>query len=250
MAHILERYFTNTPDVDVTDRLAEGLLLTVIRATKQALLKPDDYDARAQLMWAGTLAHNNTVGVGRVGDWASHQIEHELSGLYDVAHGAGLAVVFPAWMRYTLSHNPTRFAQLAARVWGASLDFDHPERTALEGIERFEAFLTGIGMPVTLTALGAKREDIPFLAKKTKRGPDGKTGNFVKLTRRTSKRFSGSPTAELSGSEKRRLVSLRFSIMKQADEGEGGWGVGSPACFPDGRPHRPLLRRSPGWGLL
>ena len=181
MAHILERYFTNTPDVDVTDRLCEALLLTVIRAAKQALKTPDDYDARAQLMWAGTLAHNNTCGVGRVGDWASHQIEHELSGLYDVAHGAGLAVVLPAWMRYTLPHDPARFAQLASRVWGVSLDLTHPERTALEGIERFENFLSSIGMPITLRELGAKAEDIPFLAGKTRRGPDGKTGNFVKL---------------------------------------------------------------------
>jgi alcohol dehydrogenase YqhD (iron-dependent ADH family) len=181
MAHILERYFTNTEDVDVTDRLCEALLLTVIRAAKQALKSPGDYDARAQLMWAGTLAHNNTCGVGRVGDWASHQIEHELSGLYDVAHGAGLAVVLPAWMRYTLPHDPVRFAQLASRVWGVSLDLQYPERTALEGIERFEDFLRGIGMPVTLRELGAKAEDIPFLAGKTRRGPDGKTGNFVKL---------------------------------------------------------------------
>ncbi len=119
MAHILERYFTNTPDVDVTDRLAEALLTTVIRAARRALTVPDDYDARAQLMWAGTLAHNNTVGVGRVGDWASHQIEHELSALYDVAHGAGLAVVLPAWMRFTLPHDPNRFALLASRVWAA-----------------------------------------------------------------------------------------------------------------------------------
>ena len=181
MAHILERYFTNTPDVDVTDRLCEALLLTVIRAAKQALKTPDDYDARAQLMWAGTLAHNNTCGVGRVGDWASHQIEHELSGLYDVAHGAGLAVVLPAWMRYALPHDPARFAQLASRVWGVSLDLTHPERAALEGIERFENFLSSIGMPITLRELGAKAEDIPFLAGKTRRGPDGKTGNFVKL---------------------------------------------------------------------
>ncbi len=181
MAHILERYFTNTKDVDVTDRLCEALLLTVIRAAKRAMQKPDDYDARAQLMWAGTLAHNNTCGVGRVGDWASHQIEHELSALYDVAHGAGLAVVLPAWMRYALPHDPNRFAQLAVRVWGCSLDFDHPEHTALEGIERFEDFLRGIGMPITLSELGAKSQDIPALARKTKRGPDGKTGNFIKL---------------------------------------------------------------------
>lgn len=181
MAHILERYFTNTTDVDVTDRLCEALLLTVIPAVKRALRNPEDYDARAQLMWAGTLAHNNTCGVGRTGDWASHQIEHELSGLYDVAHGAGLAVVFPAWMRFTMSHDVNRFAQLAVRVWGAEMDFQHPERTALEGIERFEQFLLDIGMPVTLKELGADPKDIPFLAQKTRRGPDGKTGNFVKL---------------------------------------------------------------------
>jgi alcohol dehydrogenase YqhD (iron-dependent ADH family) len=181
MAHIFERYFTNTPDVDVTDRLCEALLLTVTRAVRRALEKPDDYDSRAQLMWAGTLAHNNTAGVGRVGDWASHQIEHELSALYDVAHGAGLAVVLPAWMRFVLEHDPNRFAQLAVRVWGCSMDFADPARTALEGIERFEAFLKSIGMPITLGELGAKTEDIPALARKTRRGPDGKTGQFVKL---------------------------------------------------------------------
>lgn len=181
MSHVLERYFTNTQDVDVTDRLCEALLLTVIRAAKQALKSPSDYDARAQLMWAGTLAHNNTCGVGRVGDWASHQIEQVLSGVYDVAHGAGLAVVLPAWMRYTLPHDPNRFALLASRVWGCSLDINHPERTALEGIERFEDFLRSIGMPSTLKDLGAKEEDIPMLARRTRRGPDGMTGNFMKL---------------------------------------------------------------------
>ncbi|MEG0145819.1 MAG: iron-containing alcohol dehydrogenase, partial [Clostridia bacterium] len=138
---IFERYFTNTQAVEVTDRIAEGLLHTVIYAGRAVMENPNDLDARAQLMWAGTLAHNNTCGVGREGDWASHQIEHELSGLYDVAHGAGLAVVMPAWMRYTMAHDVMRFAQVATRVWGCEMDFDHPERTALGGIERYEAFL-------------------------------------------------------------------------------------------------------------
>ncbi len=181
MAHILERYFTDTPNVDVTDRIAEGLLLSVIRAGKAAIEDPEDYEARAALMWAGTLAHNNTCGVGRVGDWASHQIEHELSGLYDVAHGAGLAVVLPAWMRYTLSHNPMRFAQLAVRVWGCEMDFANPEMTALGGIERFETFLKTIGMPLTLKELNIKAEDIPFMAGNTKKNNQGKTGFFVPL---------------------------------------------------------------------
>ena len=181
MAHVLERYFTNSPDVDVTDRLCEALLLTVMRAARQALLVPDDYDARAQLMWAGTLAHNNTCGVGRQGDWASHQIEHELSGLYDVAHGAGLAVVLPAWMRYTMSHDVNRFAQLAVRVFGCEMDFAYPERTALEGISRFESFLREIGMPTTLSELSAKTEDIPYLAAHTKRPNGAYCGFFVPL---------------------------------------------------------------------
>ena len=182
MAHILERYFTNTPDVDVTDRIAEGLLLSILRAAPVAMADPNDYDARAQLMWAGTLAHNNTCGVGREGDFASHQIEHELSALYDVAHGAGLAVVFPAWMRYTMNHNVMRFAQIAARVWGCSMDFEYPERTALEGIVRLEKFLTDIGMPITFAELGAEAKDIPFLAKNTKKSNNGNTGFFVPLS--------------------------------------------------------------------
>ena len=136
---------------------------------------------QAQIMWAGTLAHNDTCGVGRLGDWASHQIEHELSALYDVAHGAGLAVVFPAWMRYNLDHDVNRFAQFAVNVYGVEMNFSNPRETALRGIERHEAFLKSIGMPITLQELGAKTEDIPYLAKNVKRGPDGKTGQFVKL---------------------------------------------------------------------
>lgn len=181
MAHILERYFTNTPSVDVTDRLCEALLLTVIAAAPKAIANPQDYEARAQLMWASTLAHNNTCGVGREQDWASHQIEHELSGLYDVAHGAGLAVVMPAWMRYTVGHQTQRFCQLATRVWGCQMDYEHPENTAMEGIQRFEQFLRDIGMPVTFKELGAKGQDIPFLAQHTKRTNGEKCGFFVPL---------------------------------------------------------------------
>lgn len=181
MAHILERYFTNTAGVEVTDRIAEGLLLTIIEAGRIAMKEPADYNARAQLMWAGTLAHNNTCGVGREGDWASHQIEHELSGLYDVAHGAGLAVVLPAWMRYTLKHDPKRFAQLAVRVWGVAPGADD-EATGLKGIEAFEAFLTEIDMPVTFAQLGAQGSDIPYLAEHTKRNNGGThCGFFVPL---------------------------------------------------------------------
>ena len=181
MAHVLERYFTNEPGVDLTDRLCEAVLSAVIDAAPVAMKDPTNYDARAQLMWASTLAHNNSVGVGREGDWASHQIEHELSGLYDVAHGAGLAVVLPAWMRYQLDHDPARFAQLAVRVWGCDMDFHHPERTGLQGIERFEQFLRDLGMPLTLRELGARGEDIPAIAAKVKRTNGDCVGFFRPL---------------------------------------------------------------------
>ena len=181
MAHVLERYFTNETGVDLTDRLCEAVLGAVIKAAPQAIAHPDDYEARAQLMWASTLAHNDSCGLGREGDWASHQIEHELSAKYDVAHGAGLAVVFPAWMRCQLDHDPARFAQLAVRVWGCDMDFAHPERTGLQGIERFEQFLASIGMPLTLAQLGVDSADIPALAAGTKRNNGDRLGFFRPL---------------------------------------------------------------------
>ena len=183
LAHIMERYFTCEPEVDLTDRMAEGAMQAVIRAVKIAVKDPASYDAQAQLMWGSTIAHNDTVGVGRVQDFGSHQIEHELSALYDVAHGAGLAVVFPAWMRYHMNKNVMRFAQFAVRVYNCEMDFEHPENTALAGIEAHEAFLRSIGMPVTMKELGAKTEDIPFLAGKTKKNnPDGTTGGVFHMT--------------------------------------------------------------------
>ena len=181
MAHVLERYFTNERGVDLTDRLCEAILSAVASAAPVALANPTDYDARAQLMWAGMLAHNNSCGVGREADFASHQIEHELSAMYDVAHGAGLAVVFPAWMRFQLDHDPSRFAQFAVRVWGCEMDFHRPERAALAGIERFEAFLKSIGMPLTFAEIGADPADIPELARKVKKSPAGTTGAFRPL---------------------------------------------------------------------
>ncbi len=182
MAHVLERYFTNTTEVEITDRLAEAVLLTMIKEGPKALENPNDYGARANIMWAGMVAHNDTVGVGREQDWASHNIEHELSALYDVAHGAGLAVIFPAWMKYVMKHDINRFAQFAVRVWNVPMDFANPEATALEGIRRFEEFLTSIGMPINFEQLGAKEEDISKLVEKLGLGNEGTLGGFVKLT--------------------------------------------------------------------
>lgn len=183
LAHIMERYFTNTTGVDLTDRLCEGAMKAIIRAALDVKENPRDYDARANLMWAGTIAHNGSLGVGREEDWASHSIEHELSALYDVAHGAGLAVVFPNWMRYTIDRNIQRFAQFAVRVWNCEMNFEDPRATALEGISRLQDFFRSIDMPLTFADIGAKEEDIPLMTQKAKSDAEGLLGNYVRLTK-------------------------------------------------------------------
>lgn len=181
-AHICERYFTNTQDVELTDRLCEALMKTILAAAPRAVAQPDDYSARADLMWAGMLAHNNSCGVGRDQDWASHQIEHELSALYDCAHGAGLAVVMPAWMEYVMDHDVTRFARFGVEVFGCQMDYAHPERTARDGIVRLKAFFRALGMPTTLAELGIKAEDIPALVTHRAEKPNAfPFGGFVKI---------------------------------------------------------------------
>lgn len=181
MAHVFERYFTNTKEVEITDRLCEAVLMTMLRETPRVIADPKNYDARANIMWAGMVAHNNIVGVGREQDWNSHGLEHELSGLYDCAHGAGLAVIMPAWMEFVCKHDVMRFCQMATRVFGVDMDFTDPEKTAREGIRRFRTFLHSIGMPINFAELGAKEEDIPVLVEKLGVG-DGRTGGFVHLS--------------------------------------------------------------------
>ena len=182
-AHLFERYFTTTKEVEVTDRMIEALLLTMIHESPRVIADPNNYEARANIMWAGMMAHNNSCGVGRSQDWASHDIEHELSAVYDCAHGAGLAVVFPAWMTYVYKKDVMRFAQLATRVWGCQMDFANPEKTALEGIEALRRFLKSIGMPSNFAELGAKKEDIPHMAHTACYGDgrSGRLGGFVSL---------------------------------------------------------------------
>ena len=184
MAHLYERYLTNTKDVEVTDRLIEGLLLTMRHEAPRVIADPHNYEARANIMWAGMVAHNHICGVGRSQDWNSHVIEHELSALYDCAHGAGLAVTMPAVFKYVMNHDVNRFAKVATRVWGCEMDFDHPEVTALEGINAFQNFLISLGMPKNFEELGAKEEDIPKLAEICCRGDgrDGTISGFVTLT--------------------------------------------------------------------
>ncbi len=181
MAHVLERYFTNTKNVAITDHLCEAVLNTVKEEIPKVLDNANDYDAQANVMWAGMVAHNNICGVGREQDWATHDLEHELSALYDVAHGAGLAVMFPAWMRYNVDHDVNRFANLAVRVWGCQMNESDPKATAMEGIDCFVKFLSSIGMPVTFGELGAKEDDIPKLVKKLGVTSHKSIGSFVEL---------------------------------------------------------------------
>ncbi len=181
MAHVFERYFTNTREVEITDRLCEAVLCTMVREVPRVIAEPDNYEARANIMWAGMVAHNNIVGVGREQDWNSHGLEHELSALYDCAHGAGLAVMMPAWMEFVYKHDVMRFCQMAVRVFGCTMNFDDPEGTAVAGIRAFRRFLHDIGMPINFAELGAKQEDIPLMTEKFMNGRD-KTGGFVKLT--------------------------------------------------------------------
>ena len=184
IAHLYERYLTNTREVEVTDRLIEALLLTMVHEGPRVIKDPHNYAARANIMWAGMMAHNKSVGVGRSQDWSSHEIEHELSALYDCAHGAGLAVVMPAVFTYNLHHDVMRFAQVAHRVWGCPMDFANPEATAREGIEALRRFLISIGMPRNFAELGAKEEDIPYLAKTLcyGNGRQGSISGFVTLS--------------------------------------------------------------------
>ena len=184
IAHLYERYLTNTKDVEVTDRMIEALILTMKTEAPKVIANLQDYEARANIMWAGMVAHNNVVGVGRSQDWTSHQIEHELSALYDCAHGAGLAVTMPAVFTYNCMHDVMRFAQIAVRVWGCQMDFANPERTAREGIEALRSFLISIGMPKNFEELGAKEADIEKLAYTCcygKGNEGGKIGGFVTL---------------------------------------------------------------------
>jgi hypothetical protein len=182
MAHIFERYFTTSTEVETTDRLCEALLLTMIKEGPVAVKDPTNYGARANIMWAGTVAHNDIIGSGRTQDWNSHGLEHELSGLYDCAHGAGLAVIMPAWMEYVYPTNVMRFCEVATRVWGIQMDFEHPEKTAMAGILAFKNYLSGIGMPVSFKEIGARKEDIPVLVERLGIG-DGTRAGFKTLNR-------------------------------------------------------------------
>jgi len=180
MAHIMERYFTKVQHVELTDELCEGALRTIIRNAGKIFSGGEkNYDARAEIMWAGTLAHNGLLDTGRIGDWASHALDHELSALFELAHGAGLAIIFPAWLRYNIKEDTPRLARFAAKVWGVDGAFYDYEQAALEGVSRMENFFRSIGMPVRFADANIDPTKIPEMSKRAVHF--GAIGNYRKL---------------------------------------------------------------------
>ena len=180
MAHIFERYFSNTPEVEITDRVAEGVLKAIIAEAPRVMAEPENYEARANIMWSGTLAHNGICGTGRQEDWVSHFMEHEISAVYGVTHGAGLAVMFPAWMTFMAQNHPVKVAQFARRVF----DIVEADGTiaALKGIEVLKRFYTSIGLPVTFAQLGVENPDIDLLVAKLHENKGETIGGYYRLT--------------------------------------------------------------------
>lgn len=179
MAHIFERYFSNTEEVEVTDRVAEGVLKAIITTAPKVMERPDDYDARANIMWAGTLAHNGICGTGRREDWVSHFMEHEVSAVYGVTHGAGLAVIIPAWMTFMAKHHPGKIAQFGRRVFGVT---SHDDSTAaMETVISLKAFFGSLGLPVTFAELGVEHPDIELLVKKLHENKGVEIGGYYRL---------------------------------------------------------------------
>ncbi|MDA3931760.1 MAG: iron-containing alcohol dehydrogenase [Tenericutes bacterium] len=189
MGHIFERYLTKSENTLFIDRLAEGTLVSIIEAGKKLMDEPTNYDARAIICWAGTIAHNGFFGVGRVEDWASHGLEHELSALYDVTHGAGLSVIYPAYMKYTLEEDIEKYKRFAIKVFGVDSTNKTDMQIALEGISELESFYEEMGMPTRFEGIGAKEEDIDKLVNKLQENAGKTFGNFKKLTMEDAKKI-------------------------------------------------------------
>ncbi|MDR3139549.1 MAG: iron-containing alcohol dehydrogenase [Treponema sp.] len=173
MSHIFERYFTNTLHTDLTDGLCESALKTIMGNALKVIKDPRDYDAWAEVGFGGTVAHNGLLGMGRAQDWACHGMEHELSAYYDVAHGAGLAVLTPGWMAYVYKDNPNMFLQFAVKVMGVEKSFREPEEIIREGIARLGDFFKKMGLPARLSELGIGEEKLELMAKKCSGAADG-----------------------------------------------------------------------------
>lgn len=181
-AHCLERYFSDTPDCELTDRMLEAVMLTMLKEGRRVMKNPNDYEARANIMWAAMVAQNNITGVGRAQDWGTHHMDNEIGINYGASHGAGLALLFPYWMEYAIkAKGPEKFVKFATRIFGCQNDFEHPEVTAMEGVKLLRAFFDELGMPNSISSLGGKPEDIPGMVENMFYGAPNH-GNFIKLT--------------------------------------------------------------------
>ena len=182
MLHTLERYVTGQDECDLSERIAEALLVSVREAGRVAIAHPDNYEARATLMWASSLSHNDLTGCGKIRKFPVHKLEHPVSALHDsISHGAGLSVLFPAWAQFVMKYDIPKFAQLANRVWDCPMDFDHPERTALAGIEAMKRYFTEIGMPTHMSELGLTPDEYDAIIDLTTKGGTRPIKSYIDL---------------------------------------------------------------------
>ena len=180
MAHVFEQYFSPTKDAYLSDRLAEAVMRTVIHYAPVVMEQPDNYEARANILWAGTLALNQILTYGKTTDWATHMIEHEVSAIYDISHGAGLAVLFPNWMKFTLDEDTQpKFVEYAKNVWGISSEGKNDFEIAMEGIDRTSGFFRSLNMPSTLSEFNIDDSRLDEMAKKAV--AFGDLGSFSRL---------------------------------------------------------------------
>lgn len=187
LAHLCERYFTNSKGVSLNDRLLEATMKETIIAADKIINGEPEYSDWATLVWCSTMAHNNILGVGRIQDWGSHAIEHEVSAIYDIAHGAGLAIVMPSWMDYVKNNDISRFAKFAVNVMNVDNNFFNKSETADMGIKAFRSFMKSIGLPTTLKDAGIPKDRIEEMSIKCFRDGNRKVGQFVNLTQQAVK---------------------------------------------------------------
>lgn len=185
MAHAMERYFSRTPDVEMTDRVSEGIMATVVHNLPIALTEPDNYAARAEIMLCGTWAQNDMTGCGRQQDWFNHGLEHQISGFYDIAHGAGLAISFPAWMEYLCDQEECvpKLAQYAQRVWNVPVYFEDLRKTAMEGVKRLRTLIRESGLPLTLREAGIGTDKFELIADNMTNCGEQTCGAFYRMGR-------------------------------------------------------------------
>lgn len=189
-SHVCERYFTPDSEIGVIDRMSEGILKTLVEIGPKVLEEPSNYSYRAEIMWIGTIAHNNTVGIGRVQDWATHEIGNELSALYDTPHGATLSIIMGSWMRYVYQKSPERFARYAKEVFGVEWTKENTLEAAYAGILKTEEYFRSMGMPVSFGDFKVPTDEVEkMLDRIAFRGGDDSIGGIVRLNREDCRRI-------------------------------------------------------------